>query len=55
MTYSYDKLTQHITKQRYHFSDKGPHVLRISDAILPSHPLSSPSPPALNLSQGLFQ
>ena len=29
----------------------------ISDAIQPSHPLSSPSPPALNLSQnqGLFQ
>ena len=28
-----------------------------SDAIQPSHPLSSPSPPALNLSQhqGLFQ
>ena len=33
------------------------HVHRLSDAILPSHPLSSPSPPALNLSQhqGLFQ
>ena len=27
------------------------HVRRISDAIQPSHPLSSPSPPALNLSQ----
>ena len=27
------------------------HVLRVSDAIQPSHPLSSPSPPALNLSQ----
>ena len=29
----------------------------VSDAIQPSHPLSSPSPPALNLSQdqGLFQ
>ena len=28
----------------------------VSDAIQPSHPLSSPSPPALNLSQhqGLF-
>ena len=25
------------------------HVHRISDAIQPSHPLSSPSPPALNL------
>ena len=29
----------------------------VSDAIQPSHPLSSPSPPAFNLSQhqGLFQ
>ena len=26
-------------------------VHRVSDAIQPSHPLSSPSPPALNLSQ----
>ena len=33
------------------------HVRRVSDAIQPSHPLSSPSPSALNLSQhqGLFQ
>ena len=33
------------------------HVHRVSDAILPSHPLSSPSPPAFNLSQhqDLFQ
>ena len=33
------------------------HVLWVSDAIQPSHPLLSPSPPALNLSQnqGLFQ
>ena len=33
------------------------HVHRVSDAIQPSHPLSSPSPPALGLSQhqGLFQ
>ena len=32
------------------------HVHRISDAIQPAHPLSSPSPPAFNLSQhqGLF-
>ena len=29
------------------------HVHRISDAIQPSHPLLSPSPPALNLSQPL--
>ena len=26
-------------------------VYHVSDAIQPSHPLSSPSPPALNLSQ----
>ena len=33
------------------------HVHRVSDAIQPSHPLSSPSPPALSLSQhqGLSQ
>ena len=32
------------------------HVHRVSDAIQPSHPLSPPSPPTLNLSQhqGLF-
>ena len=27
------------------------HVYRVSDAIQPSHPLLSPSPPALNLSE----
>ena len=33
------------------------HVHRVGDAIQPFHPLSSPSPPAFNLSQhqGLFQ
>ena len=33
------------------------HVHGVGDAIQPSHPLSSPSPPALNLSQnqGLFK
>ena len=33
------------------------HVHRVNDASQPSHPLLSPSPPALNLSQhqGLFQ
>ena len=33
------------------------HVHRVGDAIQPSHPLSSPSPPASNLSQdqGLFK
>ena len=30
------------------------HVHRISDAIQPSHPLPSPSPPAFNLSQQQF-
>ena len=29
------------------------HVYRVSDAIQPSHPLSSPSPPAFNLSNEL--
>ena len=33
------------------------HVHQVGDASQPSHPLSSPSPPALNLSrhQGIFQ
>ena len=33
------------------------HVHHVGDAIQPSHPLSSPSPPTVNLSQhwGLFQ
>ena len=33
------------------------HVRGVSDAIQPSHPLSSPFPPAIHLSQhqGLFQ
>ena len=33
------------------------HVHQVNDAIQPSHPLSSPSPPAFNLSQhqGLFK
>ena len=33
------------------------HAHRVGDAIQPSHPLSSPSPPALNLFQhhGLFK
>ena len=39
------------------WSPPKPHVHWVSDAVQPSHPLSSPSPPALNLSQhqGLFQ
>ena len=33
------------------------HIHQVGDAIQPSHPLSSPSPPAFSLSQhqGLFQ
>ena len=31
------------------------HVHWVGDAIQPSHPLSSPSPPAFNISQCLFQ
>ena len=31
------------------------HVHRVGDAIQPSHPLSSPSPPALSHHQGLYQ
>ena len=33
------------------------HVHQVGDAIQPSHPLSSPSPPAFNISQhqGLFK
>ena len=33
------------------------HINRVTDAIQPSHPLSFPSPPALNIShhQGLFK
>ena len=31
-----------------------PHVYRVSDAIQPSHPLSSPSPPAPNPSQHML-
>ena len=30
------------------------HVYRVSDAIQPSHPLSSPSPPAFSLSHRIF-
>ena len=41
-------ISQSLLKLRVH---------RVGDAIHPSHPLSSPSPPAFNLSQhqGLFQ
>ena len=41
----------------YQIPELQTHVHRVSDAIQPSHPLLSPSPPAFNLSQhqGLFQ
>ena len=44
-----------ITKSILEFTHT--HVRWVGDAIQPSHPLSSPSPPALNLSQqqGLFK
>ena len=40
-----------------HLESTQTHVHCVGDAIQPSHPLSSPSPPALNLSQhqGLFK
>ena len=40
-----------------HLEHTPTHVHRVNDAIQPSHPLSSLSPPAFNLSQhqGLFQ
>ena len=31
------------------------HVHQVGDAVQPSHPLLSPSPPALSLYQDLFQ
>ena len=45
----------HVHHQLLKFTQT--HVHWLSDAIQPSHPLSSPSPPAFNLSQhqGLFQ
>ena len=43
--------------QHQHLELTQTHVHRVGDAIQPSHPLSSPSPPAFNLSQhqDLFQ
>ena len=45
----------HVHHQRLELAET--HVRQVSDAIQPSHPLSPPSPPALNLSQHqrLFQ
>ena len=49
--------TPWTTARQASLSITNSHVCWVSDAIQPSHPLSSPSPPALNLSQhhGLFQ
>ena len=43
--------------QHQHLELTQTHAHRVSDAIKPSHPLSFPSPPALNLSQhqGLYK
>ena len=45
----------HVHHQLLEFTQT--HVHRVGDAIQPSHLLSSPSPPAFNLSQhqGLFK
>ena len=45
----------HVHHQLLEFTQT--HVHRVGDAIQPSHPLSSPSPPTFNLSQhqGLFK
>jgi len=44
---------QHATLPVHHqlLKPTQTHVHRISDAIQPSHPMSSPSPPTFNLSQ----
>ena len=51
--------SQHARPPCYHQPSEftKTHVHRVGDAIQPSHPLSSPSPPAPNSSQhqGLFQ
>ena len=46
-----------FTVHHQHLELTQTHVHWVGDAIQPSHPLSSPSPPALNISQhqGLFQ
>jgi len=55
-------LISHDSKEMFKILHQSPEytqtqVHRVSDAIQPSHPLSSPSPPALNLShhQGLLK
>ena len=47
-----------VACQAYHLQElTQTHVHQVGDAIQPSHPLSSPSPPAFNVSQhqALFQ
>ena len=48
---------QHARLPVHHQLPEPTQVHQVGDAIQPSHPLSSPSPPALNLSQhqGLFK
>ena len=48
---------QHTRLPHFSLSPRFPqtYVHWVSDTIQPFHPLSSPSPPTLNLSQGLFQ
>jgi len=52
-------LSRHVATQHYPHRLRSTltHVHQVGDAIQPSHPLLSPSPPAFNLSQhqGLFQ
>ena len=52
-----DCITPGFPVHHQHLEFAQTHVHRVSDAVQPSHPLSSPSPPALNLSQhqGLFR
>ena len=52
-----DCWTQGLPFHHQHLELAQTHVHLISDTIQPTHPLSSPSPPAFNLSQhqGLFQ
>ena len=54
----YRKIKQKLVPVHHHLPEfTQTHVHRVRDAIQPSHPLSSPSPPALNPSQhqSLFQ
>ena len=52
-----NRSTPGLPVHHQHLESTQTHVHWVGDAIQPSHPLSSPSPPALSLSQhwGLFQ